>query len=183
MAHLVLDVPFVSQLGFGDPTNPRDDPTGCWYASACMVGNFFEAGPRLGAPQFYKPGLGVDARGRRIAGHQALQITDYPVLMKNEDLVPAPRPASETWTTGALAGLLRQYGPLMVVWTKSLNGQRYGHASVIVGVIQAFWWPFEESILRRAGPAFQRTYNPAAGTQPPAPKPKLPVDVHTPPLG
>ena len=37
-----LDVPYVPQTG---------DPTGCWYASACMIGYFFEVGPRMGVPR------------------------------------------------------------------------------------------------------------------------------------
>jgi hypothetical protein len=207
VTHIVLDVPFVTQLGFGDPANPRDDPTGCWYASACMVGYFFEAGPRLGAPQFFKRGLGRTADGRRTGGHKALQLGEYPILMANEELVTVPQPAGGAWTAAGIADLLRRYGPLMFIWTKRLNGQEYGHASVVVGVIDAgtakvvvhdpenapfslipvsdfnsaFWFGAPEAMLRRDGPEFQRTFNPGAVAAIPAPKPKLPMGVHTPP--
>jgi hypothetical protein len=34
---IYLDVPFVTQLGFGDKSDPQNDPSGCWYSSACIT--------------------------------------------------------------------------------------------------------------------------------------------------
>ena len=85
MASIYLDVPFVSQLGFGDPDKPMNDKTGCWYASACMVAYFFEAGPRLGVPEKYDPAK----------GHTAMKNEEYPTLMVNEHLVAVTLPESK----------------------------------------------------------------------------------------
>ena len=53
----VLEVPYVRQLNIGGhiPGNTEswDDPTGCWYASVCMIGYFFEQGPRFGVPEIF----------------------------------------------------------------------------------------------------------------------------------
>lgn len=124
MPDIYLDVPFVSQLGFGDPNNPINDRTGCWYASACMVGYYFEAGPRLGMPEKYDPAK----------GHSAMKNDEYPTLMANEHLVAVPLPANKAWEGDALAELLRQYGPLSFGWNKTgKSGKRYGHRSVLIG--------------------------------------------------
>jgi hypothetical protein len=50
-----LDVPYISQMnighhGFGGGYN---DPFGCWYASICMIGYYFERGPRQGLPELH----------------------------------------------------------------------------------------------------------------------------------
>ena len=88
-----LNVPFVTQLGIGAhaPGGGIDDPTGCWYASACMVAFSFEAGPRLGVPSLYKPGLGSEPApggGRRPrGGHEVIGSGSIPTLKANEGLV------------------------------------------------------------------------------------------------
>jgi len=130
-----LDVPFVSQLTFGGnaPSTSygpqgRRDPTGCWYAGACMVGFFFEAGPRQGVPSQYKPGL------YGYGGHAALQLATVSTLAKNEHLEPVPG-AGSTQDSAGLESLLRQSGPLWFAWTKTnKTGQSYGHVAVVVGV-------------------------------------------------
>src|SRR5882757_8873131 len=61
-----LIVPFVTQLDIGGKTVKTgflglfkkkirgwDDWTGCWYASACMIGYYFSAGPRRGVPEIF----------------------------------------------------------------------------------------------------------------------------------
>ena len=120
MAGIHLDVPFVTQLGYGH-NNATDDPTGCWYASACMVGYYFEAGPRLGDPTLWTP-----------QGHQP--IVDSTNLAKNEHLVEVAYPVGNAWTAAGLIDLLTKYGPQLVSWTKTHNGATYGHCSTLIGV-------------------------------------------------
>ena len=45
---ILLPVPWVTQK-----KENYEDPTGCWYASACMIGFFFEQGPRMGLPKLF----------------------------------------------------------------------------------------------------------------------------------
>jgi Papain-like cysteine protease AvrRpt2 len=122
MASIYLDVPFVTQLGFG-ANKAQNDPTGCWYCSACMVAYYFEAGPRVGDPSLYHNG-----------GHDP--INDTTTLRKNENLVEVAYPATKQWTTGALADLLKKYGPQLISWTKTNSaGATYGHCSALIGVM------------------------------------------------
>lgn len=123
MAGIHLDVPFVTQLGFGQD-NSIDDPTGCWYASACMVGYYFEAGPRMGDPTLWTP-----------QGHQV--IGDSTNLRKNEHLVEVGYPLGNAWTIDQLADLLTKYGPQLISWTKTHNGATYGHCSTLIGADDA----------------------------------------------
>jgi len=134
MASIYLNVPFVSQLGFGSKTDPTNDPTGCWYASACMVGYYFEAGPRLGDPSLYTLNVGRYKDGSPMTGHQA--IADTTTLQKNENLVEVPYPADKKWTTKALAELLKKWGPQLISWTKTNQGKAYGHCSTLIGVAE-----------------------------------------------
>ncbi|WP_347543422.1 papain-like cysteine protease family protein [Roseomonas sp. CAU 1739] len=124
MASIYLDVPFVTQLGYGDATDPMNDRLGCWYAAACMVGYYFEQGPRLGLPDKY---------GER--GHSVMMNEEVPELMENEGLVAEPLPADRNWTGDVLLDLLRKYGPLSFGWmkTSTRTGKRYGHRSVLIG--------------------------------------------------
>src|SRR5262249_23155625 len=126
MPSIFLDVPFVSQLGYGDPNNPMNDRTGCWYASACMVAYYFEAGPRLGLPEKYDVAKG---------GHSAMKNEEYPKLMENEHLAKIDLPGSKAWTGDQIADLLRRYGPLSFGWNKTSakSGKVYGHRSVLIG--------------------------------------------------
>src|SRR4051812_30099029 len=110
MADIYLNVPFVSQLGYGDPANPHNDWAGCWYAAACMVAFFFEAGPRLGLPEKYDAAKGY---------HAGMRNEEYPKLMANEHLAAIPLPASKAWGGSQLADLLRRYGPLSFGWNKT----------------------------------------------------------------
>ena len=196
MAQIVLEVPFFTQLGFGDPGNLKSDYTGCWYAMACMIGAFFEAGPRFGAPQLYKAGLGSFADGRPTHGHEAL-VPGTPAeqgFLDVEQLEKLTSPAIRKWNAEDLGMLLRKYGPIGFYWIKTSGGNTYGHASVLIGIIngtvvyhdpengpkatmglaefnQRLYWDCPTVMVRRNGPAFQATPNFAAFT-PMAGRPK-----------
>ena len=146
-----LDVPFITQLGIGghvkrslmsrikgtNKPNPIDDPTGCWYASACMVGYFFEKGPRLGIPELYKKALGGGQLGHHATGSDSalvLEANHHDLLAEREQLEPVPNCATNhAYTLDELEKLLSEGGPIFLYWTKSHGGQSYGHASVIIG--------------------------------------------------
>lgn len=127
---MYLNVPFVSQLDFGGDQH-LDDPTGCWYASACMIAYSFEAGPRQGVPALYSMPL-PQADGSTKTGHWAITDGWLPTLMANEHLVvlDGGLPAS----VAELDLTLRQWGPLFMPWIKTHGGNTYGHISVIIGV-------------------------------------------------
>ena len=178
MASIYLDVPFVTQLGIG---GVRDDPLGCWYAAACMVAYYFEAGPRLGIPaKFNREFTASD--GSKYIGHSAASFDDYKTLMKNEHLENVDKPDGKIWSGDLLAALLRMYGPLSFGWikTSASSGKSYGHRSVLIGYQEkdtqvifhdpenaprqrmkladwntSFNWPNPYAMLRRAGVPFQ----------------------------
>lgn len=133
-----LNVPFVTQLGIGGHVkgaNPIDDPTGCWYASACMIGYSFEAGPRQGVPELYTLPLKQNAQGKVLQyGHYVINTGWMPTLKAREQLVDVVEPANKAWTEKDLVDNLKKYGPIFFGWIKTHNGNTYGHASVIVGV-------------------------------------------------
>ncbi len=126
---MYLDVPFVSQLDYGGALH-RDDPTGCWYASACMIGYAFEVGPRQGVPALYSRPL-PQPDGTMQTGHWNISYDWLPTLMANENLTQhmVGLPANGA----ALEQDLRRWGPLFLPWMKTHGGSTYGHASVIIG--------------------------------------------------
>nr|WP_305909420.1 papain-like cysteine protease family protein [Methylomarinum sp. Ch1-1]MDP4522328.1 papain-like cysteine protease family protein [Methylomarinum sp. Ch1-1] len=117
-----LNVPFVTQLGIGSHVkgvNPIDDPTGCWYASACMVGYSFEAGPRLGVPELYTLPLKQNAKGKVLQyGHYVINTAWMPTLKAREQLVDVDEPTNQEWTAKALIDELKKYGPIFLVGLK-----------------------------------------------------------------
>ncbi|WP_026603019.1 papain-like cysteine protease family protein [Methylomonas sp. 11b] len=126
-----LDLPFVTQLGIGahvDPATARDDPTGCWYASLCMVGYYFEAGPRLGNPELFNKPLDKNIHGTDV-GHFPIGGAAELKMMQNEGLEEVPEPADKKWKGWQLAKLLKEYGPLMMSWRAP-----GAHVSVVIGV-------------------------------------------------
>lgn len=166
MASIYLDVPFVTQLGYGY-NKTMNDPTGCWYCSACMVAYYFEAGPRVGDPSLVGPD-----------GKHA-PIVDSTNLRRNENLVEVPYPALNKWTIDGLAELLKKFGPQLISWTKTNKaGATYGHCSTLIGVLDfgnmviihdpenapnswmtlskfnsLFMWSITDSMLRKNVPA------------------------------
>jgi hypothetical protein len=137
MKNYCLNVPFVTQLGIGSHVKgmtPRDDPTGCWYASACMIGYSFEAGPRMGVPELFTLPLSKNDKGVVQYGHYVINAGWMPTLKSREQLVDVAEPSDKQWSIDALFNLLQKYGPIFFGWLKTHNGHTYGHASVIIGV-------------------------------------------------
>lgn len=97
-----MDVPKVAQ----------DKSMSCWYAGACMVAYYREAGPRLGIPDVYMANTGVTAAQMRL-------------LAKNEGLKEATLSYGGC-TAEQLEAALRKYGPLWV------DGDWFGPAHIIV---------------------------------------------------
>lgn len=135
-----LDVRFVTQLGIGGHVAgavPRDDPTGCWYASASMVSYYFEAGPRMGVPELFKRDLGGGLLGHHATGSgpaNLLSASHHDLLAQREHLEPVAHCAeAHTYSLDELEELLRTRGPIFFYWMKRHGGSRYGHASVIIG--------------------------------------------------
>jgi hypothetical protein len=151
MMAVTLVVPFITQLGIGGHVSrtyadavkgvvhgTHDDPTGCWYASVCMVGYFFEAGPRQGIPELYKRALGGGQLGHYATGSDPanrLAANHHDLLAKRERLAPVPNcETAHIYTLVELEQLLNAGGPIFLYWTKSHGGSSYGHASVVIGV-------------------------------------------------
>lgn len=126
---MYLDVPFVSQLDFGGNQH-LDDPTGCWYATACMIAYSFEQGPRQGVPQLYSRPL-PQADGTTRIGHWTISKGWLPTLMQNENL--AELDGGLPATAEDLEIALLTWGPLFLPWLKTAGGNTYGHASAIIG--------------------------------------------------
>ncbi|MFL5338896.1 MAG: papain-like cysteine protease family protein [Gemmataceae bacterium] len=148
---VILDVPYCNQLRFPNGCSPLNDPTGCWYASACMVGWFFEAGPRQGVPELHSSRLPAEIRNRLgFQGHfatgsanarQVMQAyaggqSEHVLLAQREHLAAVEDCATtHNYTADELERYLRRYGPIFFYWTKTnAEGQTYGHASVLCGV-------------------------------------------------
>lgn len=137
---VILDVPFVTQLGIGGHVagaDLRDDPFGCWYASACMVAYYFQAGPRLGVPELFKLDLGGGVQGHHATGSEPayhLCVRHHDLLARREHLEPVANcSTAHNYTHDELESLLRTRGPIFFYWMKNHGGSQYGHASVIIG--------------------------------------------------
>jgi hypothetical protein len=129
-----LDVPYASQLNYG---GGRNDPTGCWYCSCCMIAWFFEAGPRLGVPRLWGPDghlpVGGPAATERLkSGGIDTNSGGFDIMAKNERLEPVPNLATDR-SLAELETLLRENGPIYFGWTKMGFAGLYGHASVLIG--------------------------------------------------
>jgi len=142
---ILLEVPYVTQLKPG-----FEDPTGCWYASACMVAYYFGAGPRQGVPEIHSAVLkgqgwtgfgntqhlatGSDAAKRAMTWWGKGE-SEHELLAKREGLVPVPNcdNPSYAFTVEEIEKLLRAKGPIFMYWTKTSGTSTYGHASVIIG--------------------------------------------------
>jgi hypothetical protein len=103
-----LKVPLVAQSLQND----------CWYAAACMVAYYFEAGPRLGLPAKWVANKGINPT-----------LGDFAALARVEHLEPISA-SNRVWDEKNLEVLLRKDGP---VWCA---GSWFGlkHIIVLTGV-------------------------------------------------
>jgi hypothetical protein len=105
---LKLKVPLVAQ----------DKSMSCWYASACMVAYYFEAGPRLGLPKQYAANQGIFP-----------ELGEIIKLAKVEHLEPVVA-ANRNWSSLSLECLLRDSGP---IWSAGF-WYGFGHVVVLTGI-------------------------------------------------
>ena len=70
----------------------------CWYASACMVTYYREAGPRLGLPDKWTSNTGIN-------------LQDFVKLARAEGLKPVPG-SVQNLTERRLEAILRTHGPI-----------------------------------------------------------------------
>lgn len=140
---ILLPVPWISQS-----RQDYEDPTGCWYASACMVGYFFESGPRQGLPKLFTRPLTDGRLGHWATGSDealAANASHHADLARNEGFEAVGNCATDyAYRLDEVENLLREHGPIFMYWFKK-NGRphhralrqagdgSYGHASVIVG--------------------------------------------------
>jgi hypothetical protein len=143
---VLLEVPFVTQLKPG-----FQDPTGCWYASACMLAYYFEAGPRMGVPELHTSN--IDRALRQKLGFRGFFPTgsadasammslfgggqsEHDLLARREHLSAVDKCATNhSYTLGEIENYLRRSGPIFFYWTKKRGTETYGHASVIIGTV------------------------------------------------
>jgi len=143
---ILLNVPWITQLQKGS-----EDPTGCWYASACMVGYAFEAGPRMGLPKLYSKPLSDGRLGHYATGSSgasAANANHHQDLAKNEGFEAVANCSTEhVYSLSAIEELLKNQGPVFMYWFKkdgapihrsarTAGDGSYGHASVIIGTDQ-----------------------------------------------
>ncbi len=140
---ILLPVPWITQS-----RHNFEDPTGCWYASTCMMGYFFEVGPRMGLPTLFSRPLSDGRLGHYAtgsAGARAANPTHHADLAKNEGFQAVQNCSTAyVYRLDEIEALLREHGPIFMYWFKK-NGKpihrdarsngdgSYGHASVIVG--------------------------------------------------
>ena len=97
------------------PLIPQRRSMSCWYAAACMIGQYYEVGPRFGVP-----GVWVADEG--------LNINDIDVLARNENLVVLPL-AHHDFSAESLIATLTHWGPLLC----SHNWLGNGHTVALTG--------------------------------------------------
>lgn len=110
MAHMNfrMDVPLV----------PQARNSSCWYASACMVSYYREAGPRLGLPKVWQDNTGIS-------------LDKMSALARNEGLVAFPLPTSKTFTEATIFAALKKAGPL---WAAGNWDDEGNHIVVLTGI-------------------------------------------------
>jgi hypothetical protein len=86
----------------------------CWYAGACMVNYYFEAGPRLGLPKVWAENKGL---------------TDWAALARAEGLAEVGS-QDRLWNETNLGQILRDFGP---IWCAG-DWYGFGHVVVLTGV-------------------------------------------------
>ena len=100
------------------PLVPQARNNSCWYAAACMVAYYREAGPRLGLPQVWQDDTGVTTAQKS-------------ALARAEGLSLFPLPRTKRFTNGNLYAGLKQAGPL---WCDGDWDGGSAHAIVMTGI-------------------------------------------------
>ena len=133
MAHLKfrMDVPLV----------PQARNNSCWYAAACMVSYYREAGPRLGMPKVWQANKGIS-------------VAQESALAKNEGLSTFPLPKSKDFSEAGLYAALKQAGPL---WSAGNWDGEGMHIVVLTGIDggNVFFndpWPVDKGIKNDSRP-------------------------------
>jgi hypothetical protein len=126
-----LNVPFYAQrIGLIRP--PRiDDPDGCWYASAKMIGTYHEGtffGSRRGVPELTNENGTHQAIGRLPDGRDG-----FSMLLKNEKLEALVSPPD--FGIDYLTETLKDRGPILFYWWSINYATKvaFSHASVMIG--------------------------------------------------
>jgi hypothetical protein len=104
-----------------------DDPTGCWYACAKMMGVYYEG-------SFFRSRKGVRALMNPNGTHQSLGAEHLREFQINEKLVELPS-GTPLNTAKDFDSALTQFGPIMFTWW--VPGPEFDvfHASVIVACL------------------------------------------------
>ena len=126
MAEYILKVPLVAQMNEQDVMQHKDangvrrwsGQNACWYASACMVAYYYEAGPRFGVPPIWEANLGISQ-------------FELSLLARSEKLMAVPKPCWRL-SSNHLVELLRACGPIWAAGRYGGSGNQ--HAIVITGV-------------------------------------------------
>jgi hypothetical protein len=138
-----LTVPYFSQRVDGLNGPDEDDPNGCWYACAKMIGVYYEgtAGknrkgvPQLDANYWKQQGVpNVRWNGHLVLGGKlAGGVDSFQVFTTNEHLVALP--FNPSWSIADLDAALQHSGPILYFWWAPGwdRNQAFGHASVVIG--------------------------------------------------
>jgi hypothetical protein len=140
MAFVRLDVPFVSQNEIGSHVKgakTHSEQNGCWYASTCMIGYFWEYGPRLGVPEQYKKGWvdSIVSWFKYVPSDPKPMGSRYKDLKENEGFKGCPLPSANKWTADGLMKILTDHGPCYVRrgFRDAKGNLSGGHAIVLAG--------------------------------------------------
>ncbi len=92
----------------------------CWYASACMVAYYRQAGPRLGLPEKWKANNGIKVSDFiKLAQAEGLKSVQSPAIaLTEQQLEVVLRNCGPVWCAGMWDGL-----PHIVVLTGVENGK------------------------------------------------------------
>lgn len=118
---------------------------GAYFWCATMLAQHFEAGPRLGVPEFFVNDHFISLRGDTPAHRQARETlasdgykNPMVALVKREGLVSIPNCAlpNMRYPLDALKFYLDRSGPIMFYWNKTNpdTGKTYRHCSLIVEI-------------------------------------------------
>lgn len=100
------------------PLVPQARNSSCWYAAACMVSYYREAGPRFGVPMVWQENKGIS-------------LAQESALARHEGLTAFPLPKSRKFSEANIYAALKQAGPLWAGGNWDGDGN---HVVVITGI-------------------------------------------------